>query len=60
MSLLGFKNGDYATNTDIAEVIRMYSSAPIEDLHELWRRIVFNAIVSNLDDHLRNQGFLYD
>ena len=38
----------------------MYSSAPTEDLHELWRRIVFNVMVGNLDDHLRNHGFLYD
>ncbi len=25
----------------------------------LWRRIVFNVLVSNTDDHLRNHGFLY-
>ena len=60
MTLLGLSDGDDATYTDIAEVIRMYSSAPTEDLHELWRRIVFNVMVGNLDDHLRNHGFLYD
>ncbi len=60
MTLLGLNDGDEATYTDIAEVIKMYSSAPTEDLHELWRRIVFNVMVGNLDDHLRNHGFLYD
>lgn len=60
MSLLGLNDGDEATYTDIAECIRMYSSAPTEDLHELWRRIVFNVLIGNLDDHLRNHGFLYD
>ena len=60
MSLLGLNDGDDATYTDIAECIRMYSSAPTEDLHELWRRIVFGVAISNLDDHLRNHGFLYD
>ena len=60
MTLLGLSDGDEATYTDIAEVIRMYSSAPTEDLHELWRRIVFNVMVGNLDDHLRNHGFLHD
>ena len=60
MTLLGLNDGDEATYTDIAEVIRMYSSAPTEDLHELWKRIVFNVMVGNLDDHLRNHGFLYD
>ena len=60
MTLLGLADGDDAAYTDIADVIRMYSSAPTEDLHELWRRIVFNVMVGNLDDHLRNHGFLYD
>ena len=60
MSLLGLDDGDEAAYTDIAEVIRMYSSAPTADLHELWRRIVFNVMVGNLDDHLRNHGFLHD
>ncbi len=60
MSLLGFNDGDEATYTDIAEIIRKHSSSPTEDLHELWRRIVFNVLVGNLDDHLRNHGFLYD
>lgn len=60
MSLLGLDDGDDATYTDIAEAIRMYSSSPTEDLHELWRRIVLNVMIGNLDDHLRNHAFLYD
>ena len=60
MSLLGLGDGDTATYVDIAEVIRMHSSSPVEDLHELWRRLVFNVMIGNLDDHLRNHGFLYD
>lgn len=60
MSLLGLNDGDEATYTDIAEIIRMHSSSPTEDLHELWRRIVFNVLIGNLDDHLRNHGFLYN
>ena len=60
MTILGLNDGDEATYTDIADAIRMFSSAPTEDLHELWRRMVFNVMVGNLDDHLRNHGFLYD
>jgi len=60
MSLLGLNDGDDATYTDIAEAIRSYSSAPTEDLHELWRRVVYSVLIGNLDDHLRNHGFLYD
>ncbi len=60
MTLLGLDDGDEATYTDIAEIIRKHSSKPTEDLRELWRRIVFNVGCSNLDDHLRNHGFLCD
>ena len=28
------------------------------DAAQLWRRMVFNILVSNTDDHLRNHGFL--
>lgn len=45
---------------ELAEVIRKAGSATTEDLGELWRRIVFNILVSNTDDHLRNHGFLRD
>jgi len=45
--------------TDIADVIRQISSKPVEDLNELWRRIVFTIFVSNKDDHLKNHGFIY-
>ncbi|MCB9426006.1 MAG: HipA domain-containing protein [Flavobacteriales bacterium] len=47
-----------ASYLDIAEFIS-YHGANIEgDLHQLWRRIVFNIAISNTDDHLRNHGFL--
>ena len=60
MSLLNLTDGDEAAYTDIAEIIRRFSSAPIQDLHELWRRVVFSILIGNEDDHLRNHGFLYD
>jgi serine/threonine-protein kinase HipA len=45
---------------EIADAIQRYGAAPTEDLHELWRRIVFSVLISNTDDHLRNHGFLYE
>jgi len=45
--------------TDIADVIRQISSKPVDDLQELWRRIVLTILVSNTDDHLKNHGFIY-
>jgi serine/threonine-protein kinase HipA len=29
-------------------------------MEALWRRLVFNILISNTDDHLRNHGFLYE
>jgi serine/threonine-protein kinase HipA len=28
-------------------------------MEALWHRVVFNILISNTDDHLRNHGFLY-
>ncbi len=43
---------------DLVEFIQ-FSGANIDaDLHQLWRRIVFNILISNTDDHLRNHGFI--
>jgi serine/threonine-protein kinase HipA len=33
---------------------------PRADLVELYRRMVFNILVTNDDDHLRNHGFLWE
>ncbi|MEA3452438.1 MAG: HipA domain-containing protein, partial [Bacteroidota bacterium] len=43
---------------DIAEFIQFSGSETKKDLHQLWRRIVFNIAISNTDDHLRNHGFI--
>ncbi len=29
------------------------------EAHALFRRVVFNVLISNVDDHLRNHGFLW-
>ncbi|MDP1611758.1 MAG: HipA domain-containing protein, partial [Sulfuritalea sp.] len=44
---------------DIADAIRMFSSQAAADLKELWRRMVFNILINNVDDHLNNHGFLH-
>jgi serine/threonine-protein kinase HipA len=56
---LGWDSDEGGFYTDIADVIRQISSKPVDDLHELWRRMVFTILVSNTDDHLKNHGFIY-
>ncbi len=60
MSMLGASDGESRSYLEIADAIHRYGSGPDDDVRELWRRIVFNVLVSNTDDHLRNHGFLYD
>jgi serine/threonine-protein kinase HipA len=45
---------------DLAEAVRRFGSNPRRDLQELFRRIGFNILVGNDDDHLRNHAFLFD
>ena len=61
MTLLERKDGeDGASYLDLAEIIIQSGAQPDRDLEELWRRIVFFVCVSNVDDHLRNHGFLLE
>lgn len=50
----------YHSYRDLAEALRRYGSRPRSDCRELFRRMVFNILVTNDDDHLRNHGFLFD
>lgn len=43
---------------DIVDFIESYGADVEANLHQLWRRIVFNIAISNTDDHLRNHGFI--
>jgi serine/threonine-protein kinase HipA len=44
----------------LAQVIRRLSSHPKDDLIELFRRMVFNMVVDNSDDHIKNHGALFN
>jgi len=43
---------------DIVEFIQFSGAHVTEDLHQLWKRLIFNILISNTDDHLRNHGFI--
>lgn len=60
MTLLDATDGERRSYLDIADALRRFGGATRADLGQLWRRLVFNVLVSNTDDHLRNHAFLYD
>jgi serine/threonine-protein kinase HipA len=59
MSMLGARDNETRSYFEIVDALRQHGAAPKADMEALWRRIVFNILISNTDDHLRNHGFLY-
>jgi serine/threonine-protein kinase HipA len=58
-SMLQASRQDEHSYAEIADAIRANSQRPTEDAQQLWRRIVFNHFITNVDDHLQNHGFLH-
>jgi serine/threonine-protein kinase HipA len=45
---------------DLLNIVRKYSDGSSEDLTRLFRQMVFNAIVGNTDNHLKNFWMIHD
>ena len=62
MTLLGYSDGadnnEGVSYLEMAEFIIQRGNYVTNELEQLWRRILFNILISNTDDHLRNHGFL--
>lgn len=58
-SMLQASREEDRSYTEIADIIRACGHNPTRDLHQLWRRLVFNLLLTNVDDHLQNHGFLH-
>jgi len=59
MSLLQAKDGERASYVEVVDELSQHGANTQSDSAELFRRMVFNILVSNVDDHLRNHGFLW-
>jgi len=61
LTACNFHESDYSawSYRALAEAIRKLSPTPSDDLIEMFRRMVFNILLNNDDDHPRNHGFLY-
>jgi serine/threonine-protein kinase HipA len=61
MTMLGSSDGqEGASYIDLADVLIRQGAHVARDLEQLWRRIAFFICASNVDDHLRNHGFLLE
>ncbi len=58
MAMLGAKDGEGGGYPEMVDALGSQGAHATEDAHALYRRVAFNVLVSNVDDHLRNHGFL--
>ena len=45
--------------TELVDALRVNGVTPHSDIEELWRRMAFSILITNVDDHLHNHGFLH-
>jgi serine/threonine-protein kinase HipA len=60
MSMLGAADGDHGSYPELVDTLTEHGARAREDAEQLYRRMAFNVLVSNVDDHLRNHGFLWE
>lgn len=60
-TMLGAESGDAREHfyTEIVDALRVHGAAAQADIEELWRRIAYSILITNVDDHLHNHGFLH-
>lgn len=54
-----YKNPEESSYENVFE-LALGLKVPFKDLKELYRRMIFNLVVANTDDHLKNHSFIYD
>lgn len=59
MSMTGSRDGERGSYPELVDALTAHGARAKEDAVQLYRRVVFNVMVSNVDDHLRNHGFLW-
>ena len=58
-SMLQASRAEERSYFEIVDAIRAKGYEPVRDAQQLWRRLVFNLLITNVDDHLTNLGFLH-
>jgi serine/threonine-protein kinase HipA len=59
MSMTGSADGERGSYPELVDALTRHGANAKADAAALYRRMVFNVLVSNVDDHLRNHGFLW-
>jgi serine/threonine-protein kinase HipA len=58
MAMLGLKDGEGGSYPEMVDALARHGADAKRDARASYRRVAFNVLVSNVDDHLRSHGFL--
>lgn len=53
------RDGERGSYPEIVDALGRSGAQAKTDAAQLYRRVVFNVLISNVDDHMRNHGFLW-
>ena len=59
MAMVGARDGERSSYPAMVDALTQHGAQGKTDARSLYRRVVFNVLISNVDDHLRNHGFLW-
>jgi len=59
MSMTGLADGERGSYPELVDTLTAHGASAKADAQDLFRRMVLNVLISNVDDHLRNHGFLW-
>ena len=59
MAMMGMKDGEHGSYPELVDALAEHGAQVASDVRELYRRMAFNVLISNVDDHLRNHAFLW-
>ena len=59
MAMMSAKDGEHSSYPEIVDALTQHGAQAKSDAQALYLRVVFNVLISNVDDHLRNHGFLW-
>jgi serine/threonine-protein kinase HipA len=59
MSMTGSRDGERGSYPELVDALAAHGAQAKVDAAQLYRRVAFSVLISNVDDHLRNHGFLW-
>lgn len=59
MAMTASRDGQTGSYPELVDALGVHGAQARLDSSQLYRRVVFNVMISNVDDHLRNHGFLW-